>query len=98
MDRLDVALVGVCSRRDAHVLTVAHLGGKAGRAALPVVASDELCPVVGLPDQIAQGDTVAFQVPLDACGEHGTGRGGAPLGKTPEQKTAANFSCGVLNP
>ena len=45
MHRLDVALVGVSSGRDAHVLAVDEGGGKVAL---------ELAAMVGLPDQIAQ--------------------------------------------
>lgn len=80
-----VTLPGVRARRDAHVLTVPQRGREAGAAAVAVVGTDELTAVVGLPDQIAQLDTVAVQVALDAGGEHRTGRGAASLGEGPEQ-------------
>jgi hypothetical protein len=88
MDGFDVALVGVSGRRDAHVLAVAE---SLGEIAL------ELAAVVGLPNQIAERDTVAIEVLLDASGEDGTGRGAPSLGESPEEQTAADVAGGVLN-
>ena len=64
MHGFDVALVGVGSGRDAHVLAVAE-----GFGEVPL----ELTAVIGLPDQIAKRDTVAMQMLLDTRGEDGAG-------------------------
>ena len=84
----DIALVGVSSRRDAHMLAVAE---GAGKGAL------EFTAVVGLPDQVTERDTVTIQVLLDAGSEDGAGRGTALLSERPEQQPAANLAGGVLD-
>src|SRR6266850_348355 len=84
----DVALVGVRGGRDTHVLAVAE-----GRRKIAF----ELAAVVSLPDQIAQGDAVAIQVLLDACGEDGAEGGRTLLRESPEQQAAADVAGGVLN-
>src|SRR5439155_19303501 len=61
MHRFNIALVSVRGRRDAHVLAIAESCRE---------ISLEFGAVVGLPDQIAQRDAVAMQMPLDARGEH----------------------------
>ena len=76
MHSFDIALVSVRGRRDAHVLAVAESFGE---------VTLELGAVVGLPDQIAQGDAVTIQMPLDARGEDRTGRSAARLREGPEQ-------------
>lgn len=73
MHGFHIALIGVRGR-DAHVLAVAERGGEAGGMALVVVVADEFAAVVSLPDQMAQLDAVAFQIPLDSRGERGAGR------------------------
>jgi hypothetical protein len=88
MNGFDVALVGVSGRRDAHVLAVAE---SFGEIAL------EFTAVVGLPDQIAQRDTIAIQVLLDARSKDGAGGSTAFLGKGPEQQATANVASGVLD-
>jgi hypothetical protein len=62
----DIALVGLCGGRNAHVLAVA-----VGRRKIAF----ELAAVVGLPDQIAQRDAVTIQVLLDARSEDGAESG-----------------------
>lgn len=69
MHGLDLAVVGMGGGRDADVLAVAQVRGKAGGTALGVVAAHELFALVGLPDQVAEVDPVAGQVALDAGGE-----------------------------
>jgi len=86
MHRLDVALVGVSSGRDAHVLAVDEGGGKVAL---------ELAAMVGLPDQIAQREALASQVLLDARSENGAGGGTALLRERAEQQPAANLAGGV---
>ena len=88
VDGFDVALVGVGGRRDADVLAVAESFGKVAL---------ELPAVVGLPDQIAEGDAAAIQMLLDAGSEDGAGRSGSLLGESPEQQAAADVAGGVLN-
>src|SRR5690242_20886002 len=83
-----VALVGVGGGWDAHVLAVAESFGE---------ITFEFATIVGLPDQIAQRNTIAFQVLLNARGEDRTGGSPAILREGPEQQTAANFPGGVLN-
>ena len=77
MDGLDITLVSVGRGRDAHMLAAAQ---GFGEIAL------ELAAVVGLPNQIAERDTVAIQVLLDASGEDGTGRGLRPWAKAQKSK------------
>jgi len=62
-----------------------------------IVAADELGAVVGLPDQIAQGDAATIEVLLDAGGKDGTGGRRTALGKGPEQQAAAHFAGGVFD-
>ena len=88
MHGFDIALVGVRSGRDAHMLAVAEGFGE---------IAFEFAAVVGLPDQIAQRDAVAIQMLLDARSEDGAGRSAACLGEGPEQQAAANFASGVLH-
>jgi len=57
----------------------------------------ELAAVVGLPDQIAQGNTATIQKLLNARSEDRTSSGTAVLREGPEQQAAANFTRGVLN-
>src|ERR1700739_181422 len=88
MNGFHVALVGVRGGRDAHVLAVPESFGKVAL---------ELSTVVGLPDQIAERDTVAVQMLLNAGSENGAGRRAALLGESPEQQAAADVAGGVLN-
>jgi len=88
MNGFDVALVGVSGRGDAHMLAVAEGFGE--------IAS-EFAAVFGLPDQIAETDSVAIQMLLNARREDSTGRGTALIGKGPEQQAAANVASSVLN-
>ncbi len=88
MDGFDIALVGVGRRGNADVLAVAESAGK-----IPF----EFAAVVSLPDQIAEGDAIAIEMQLNAGSEHRAGSGAAFFGKGPEQKTAADFSGGVLD-
>src|SRR5713226_8561568 len=74
--------------RNAHVLAIAE-----GRRKIAF----ELPTVVGLPDQIAERDTVAIQVLLDARGEDGAESGRTLLCEGPEQQAAANITGSVLN-
>lgn len=83
-----VALVGVRGGRDAHVLAVPE-----GLGEIPL----ELSTVVGLPDQIAERDTVAIQMLLNAGSENGARGSAALLRKSPEQQAAADVAGGVLN-
>src|SRR5690242_21373394 len=83
-----VALVGVGGGWDAHVLAVAESFGE---------ITFEFATIVGLPDQIAQRNTIAFQVLLNARGEDRTGGSRAILREGPEQKTARNFPGGEWN-
>jgi hypothetical protein len=83
-----IALVGVRGGRDAHVFAVAE---GCREVAL------ELGAIVGLPDQIAQRDALAIQMPLDARGEDRAGRRAARLREGPEQQPAADFAGGVLD-
>jgi hypothetical protein len=70
--------------RDAHVLTIPHLGRKSRELSIFIMAADELRAVVGLPDQIAKGNAEAIQVLLDASGKDGAGGCRAPFGERPE--------------
>jgi hypothetical protein len=88
MHGFHIALIGVGSRWDAHVLAVAEGLGK-----VPL----ELPAVVGLPDQIAERNAIAMQMLLDAGGENGAGGSAALLGESPEEQTAANIASGVRN-
>ena len=76
VDGFDIALVGVSGWRNTYMLAVTQGHGK---------VTFEFAAVVSLPDQIAQRDTIAIQVLLDAGSEDGAGRGTALLGKRPEQ-------------
>ena len=58
---------------------------------------DELAAVVGLPDQVAERDTVASQMLLDAGGEDGAGSSAAPLREGEEEQAAADIAGGVLH-
>ena len=84
----DIALVGMSSGRDTHMLAVTE-----GLGEVPL----EFAAIVGLPDQVTERDTVTIQVLLDAGSEDGAGRGTALLGKRPEQQTAANLAGRVLD-
>src|SRR6202166_2212320 len=64
----DIALEGVRGGRDTDMLTIAEGFWE---------IAFKFTAVVGLPDQIAQRDTVAIQVLLDAGSENGAGRGAA---------------------
>jgi hypothetical protein len=64
MDGFDVALIGVSGRRDADVLAAAESLGE---------VTFEFAAIVGLPDQIAQGNAVAIEMLLDAGGEDRAG-------------------------
>jgi hypothetical protein len=55
----------------------------------------EFPAVIGLPDQIAEGDAVAIQMLLDAGGEDGVSRGAASIGEGPEERSTANIAGGV---
>jgi hypothetical protein len=88
VDGFDVALVGVSCGRDAHMPVVTESGGK-----IPF----ELTAVVGLPDQIAERDTVAIQVLLNAGSEDSAGSGGSFLREGPEEQGAAHVASSVLN-
>ena len=67
MDSFDIALVGVGGRGDADVLAVAESGGEAVALGPSAFPADELAAVVGLPDQVAQGDAGMVQVALTAA-------------------------------
>ena len=88
MNGFDVALVSVCGGRDAHVLAVTESLGK---------VAFKLAAVVGLPDEVAQRDSVAMQMLLNTNSEDRAGRGAAFFGEGPEQQSAANIAGGVLN-
>src|SRR5450759_4742104 len=75
-------------RWDAHMLTIAEC---CGECAL------EFAAVVGLPNQIAQRDSITIQMLLNARSENSTGRCAAFFGERPEQQAAANIARGVLN-
>jgi hypothetical protein len=97
VDGFDIALEGVGGGRDADMLAVAESGGEAGGMAAAIVSTDELGAVVGLPDEIAEGDAATLEVLLNAGGEDGTGGRGPALGKGPKQQAAADFAGGVLD-
>ncbi len=84
----DIALIGVCRRRDTHMLAVSESLGE---------VAFEFAAVVGLPDQIAQRDAVAIQMLLDARGEDGAGGGRTLFREGPEQQATANVTGGVLD-
>src|SRR5258708_40374092 len=88
MNGFDVALVSVRGGWDAHMLTVAESCRE---------IAFELAAVVGLPDQIAQRDSVAVQMLLDTGSEDRAGSGAAFFGEGPEQQPAAHIAGGVLN-
>ena len=73
MHRFHVALIGVGSRWDTHMLAIAE-----GFREVP----SELAAVVGLPDQVARRDAVAIEMLLDPGGENGAGGSAALLGET----------------
>ena len=75
MNRFHVALIGVCGRRDAHVLAVAESFWEVAFA-FPAV--------VGLPEQIAERDAATLQKLLDARGEDRASSGAAFFGESPE--------------
>ena len=83
MHRFHIALIGMRSRWDAHMLTIAEC---CGECAL------EFAAVVGLPNQIAQRDPVTIQMLLNARSENGTGRRAAFFGEGPKQQAAANIA------
>jgi hypothetical protein len=76
MHGFHVALVGVRGGRDAHMLAVAESFWE---------IAFEFAAVISLPNQVAQRDAVAVQMPLDAGGEHRAGRSAARLREGPEQ-------------
>lgn len=86
--RFDVALVSVRGWRDAHMLTVAKGFRK---------VAFELTAVVGLPDQVAQRDSITIQMSLNAGGKDGASRSVTLLRKSPEQQAATNVPGGVLD-
>src|SRR5258707_14617574 len=88
MNGFDVALVSVRGGWDAHMLTVAESCRE---------IAFELAAVVGLPDQIAQRDSVAVQMLLDTGSEDRAGSGAAFFGEGPEQQPAAHIAGGVLD-
>src|SRR5260370_88426 len=88
MNGFDVALVSVRGGRDTRVLAVAESFGK---------VAFELAAVVGLPDEVAERDSVAIQVLLNTRSEDRAGRGAAFFGKGPEQQPATNIAGGVLD-
>src|SRR5713226_8598947 len=88
MHSLDIALIGVRGGRDAHVLAVTE---GFGEIAL------EFAAVVGLPDQVAQRDSVAIQMLLNTRSEDRAGCGAAFFGEGPQQQPATNIAGGVLN-
>jgi len=65
--------------------------------AVAVEAADEFAAVVGLPDQIAEGNAAALQMLLNAGRENGTGGSRSMLGESPEQQSAAHVAGGVLH-
>ena len=97
MDGFDIALEGGSGGRNADMLAVAESGGEASGVATAIVTADELGAVVGLPDQIAEGNAATFEVLLNAGGEDGTGGRGTALGKGPEQQAAAYLAGGVFD-
>jgi hypothetical protein len=88
MDGFDVALEGVSGGGNADMLADAKSCGE---------MAFELTAVVGLPSQIAERDTVAMQMLLDARGENGAGGSRALFSEGPEQQAAAHIAGGVLD-
>ena len=68
--------------QNAHLLAIGQSFGE---------VAFEFDAVIGLPDQIAQADSVTLEVLLDARGEHGTGGGTAFLSEGPKQQATADF-------
>ena len=59
-----IALIGMSGGRDADMLAVAQGARKSRGTTGLVVAADELAPIIGLPDQVAEIDSGASQVAL----------------------------------
>src|SRR5580698_10303995 len=87
MNGFDVALKSVGGGGNAHVLAVAESFGK---------VAFELAAVVGLPDEVAERDSVAIQMLLNTRSEDRAGRSAA-FASHPKQQPAANIAGSVLD-